>query len=269
MNCYIDTNIFDKILEASNRDIIIKKIIQKGIIPLPSALNLCEILSTSNNKRKKDLIDTYHTIKNEYYPLKPYTWLLREFVEAVEKGEESIEVNYHIEINKFTEDVCKELKSIQGIELEKYIQGARQFVQDNRDKIEITDAESFFAYSDGNVDTFIGIFNSICEDSGIKHKLNQKQILGIRFSHKMPWLYYLDAFLYIFYRRAIRTEGYSKRSNPQSADLEQIPYLFCVGVFVTEDRNFREFMKELKEIRGYEQEIFNFSEFLDYLGFRT
>lgn len=269
MNCYIDTNIFDKILEAPNKDLIIKKIKQKGIIPLPSALNLCEILSTSNEKRKNDLINTYYTIKNEYFPLKPYTWLLREFVEAVEKGEEDIEVNYHIEINKFTEDVCKELKNIQGIELEKYLQGARQFVQDNREKIEITDKKSFFAYADRNVDISINFFNGICDALGIKHNLNKEQILGIRFSQKRPWLYYLDAFLYIFFRRAIKTEGYSKRSNPQSADLEQISYLFCVGLFVTEDGNFREFMKELKEIRGYKQKIFNFSEFMDYLGLKN
>jgi len=269
MNCYIDTNIFDKILKASNRDLIIKKIKQKGIVLLPSASNLCEILSTSNEKRKNDLIDTYYKIKDDYFPLKPYTWLLGEFVEAVEKGQEEIEVNYHIEINKLTEDICKELRNIQGIKLEDYIQGARKFVQENREKIKIPDAKSFFDYADTNVGIFVDIFNSICDALGIKHNLNTKQILEIRFSQKMPWLYFLDAFLYIFYRRAIRTEGYSGRSNPQSADLEQVLYLFCVSFFVTEDNNFREFIKELKEIRGYEQEIFNYSEFMDYLGFKT
>jgi hypothetical protein len=265
MNCYFDTNIFDRILESPSRDLIIKKIKQKGILPIPSASNLCEILSTSNEERKNDLIKAYCQIKDEYFPLKPYPWLLRESVEAVEKEAEKIEVNYHIEINKFTEDVCKELKSIQGIELEKYIQGARKFVQENREKIEIVDEKSFFAYADRNVDIFINIFNSICDAMGIKHNLSKGQILGIRFSLNMPWLYFLDAFLYIFFRRAIRPEGYSKKSNPQSADLEQVSYLFCVNLFVTDDGNFREFLKELKEIRGYKQEIFSFSEFMDYL----
>jgi len=264
MNCYIDANIFDKILKASNRDLIIKKTKQKGIIVLPSASNLCEILSTSNEKRKNDLIDTYNAIKNENFPLKPYTWLLREFVEAVEKGEEDIEVKHPIEINKFTEDVCKELKSIQGI-LEKYIQVARQFVQDNREKIEITDEKSFFAYADRN-DILINFFNGLCDNLGIKHKLNNEQILEIRFSQKMPWLYHFDAFLYIFFRRAIRPEGYSIKKNPQSSDLQQCSYLFWANIFITEDKDFYNFMKELKKIRGYKQEIFTFSEFIDFLG---
>lgn len=266
MNCYFDTSIYNKILDDSHKELIIKRIKKKGLIPIPSAINLCEILSTSDENRKNDLIIIYNTVRNNYFPLKPYTWLLRESVEAVEKGIEEIEVNYPIEVNKYTEDLCRKITSNKGIELEKYIQGARKYVQEKIKEMKITDEKSFFTYADGKIDFSISLFNSLCQAMGINHKLNREQILGIIQSHSMPWLYILDAFLYIFHRRPFKSEGYGKRSNPGVADLEQSSYLFWANLFVIKDDAFFSFMKELKQLRGYEKEIMNYAEFKKYLG---
>ncbi len=267
MNGYFDTNIYNRILDDPHKESIIKKIKKKGIIPIPSAINLCEILSTSDENRKNDLVNIYNTIRNNYFPLKPYTWLLKESVEAVEKGMEEIEVNYPIEVNKDTEDLCRKITSNKGIELEKYIQGARKYVQEKIKEMKIADEKSFFAYADGENDFSISLFDDLCQAMGIKHNLNRKQILGILQSHSMPWLYILDAFLYLFYRRPFKSEGYGKRSNPEVADLEQSGYLFWADLFVIKDDAFFSFMKELKQLRGYEKEIMNYSEFKKHLGF--
>ena len=266
MNCYFDTSIYNKILEDSHKELIIKKIKKKGLITIPSAINLCEILSTSDENRKNDLIIIYNTVRNNYFPLKPYTWLLKEFVEAVEKGIEKIEVNYPIEVNKYTEDLCRKITSNKGIGLEKYIQGARKYVQEKIKGMKITDEKSFFTYANGKIDFSISLFNSLCQAMGINHNLNREQILEIIQSHSMPWLYFLDAFLYIFYRRPFKSEGYGKRSNPEVADLEQSGYLFWANLFVIKDDAFFSFMKELKQLRGYEKAIMNYAEFKKYLG---
>ena len=132
--------------------------------------------------------------------------------------------------------------------------------------MKISDEKSFFEYAEGEIDFTISLFRSLCQAIGIKHNLNREQILGIIQSHSMPWLYVLDAFLYIFYRRPFKSEGYGKRSNPEVADLEQSSYLCWANIIVIKDDAFCSFMKELKELRRYEKEIFTYDEFKKFLG---
>jgi len=97
-------------------------------------------------------------------------------------------------------------------------------------------------------------------------KLDKDTILRIVKDPNSPWKYHLDTNLLIFHRRAIRTEGHGRRSNPGGADLEQGIYLSWADIYVIRDGKFFDFMNELKEVLGYSKEILNYEEFKIYLG---
>lgn len=268
MKCYFDTSIYNQILDDPNKDLIIAEIRKRDIVTIPSALNLCEILSTSNDDRKSLLIGIYDEIRDDYFPLKPYTWLLGEIVEAVENNIVNYEVNYHIEIDNETEEICKKLTQNKEEELEEYIQGAREYVQEKVKEIEIIDEDSYFAYIDGGneIDFQVRLFNDLCQALKVEHNLIRDQIMVLIQHTQFPWKYFLDAYLYIFYRRPFRTEGYGSRSNPGVADLEHCVYLFWADIFVLRDSSFYDFLIELNDIRDYNKKILNYAEFKDYLG---
>lgn len=279
MNCYFDTSIYNKILDDPQKDLIIEGINKRKMTTIPSAVNLCEILSTRDKKRKRSLLNVYHKIRNEYFALKPFTELLRDATLAIQENKDEIEVNYHIEIDKDTEDLCRQITSSAGKEFEKYILGARKFIEkisnkentdeESSNKIKIPDATTFFkiSYADNMYEFWIHLFIEAFKGLGIHElKLEGNKIISIINSNYTPWKYYLDSCLLIFYRRAFLSSGYGRKSNPGGSDLEQCIYLFWANIFVIQDGNFYDFLKELDGLRGYNKKIFTYDEFKKDLG---
>lgn len=279
MNTYFDTSIYNKILDDPQKDSIISEINERKMITIPSAVNLCEILSTSDEERKRNLLNIYHKIRNEYHALKPFTDLLRDATLAIQENKDEIEVNYPIKIDKNTEDLCRQITSLAGKGFEKYILGGREFLEKisskgntdekNSDKIKIPDAKTFFviSYAEDKKQFWIDTFGKMCEGLGIQSlKLSGDKIISIIDSNNTPWKYHLDSSLLIFYRRAFLSSGYGKGSNPGGSDLEQCIYLFWANIFVIQDGNFYDFLKELDGLRGYNKKIFTYDEFKKDLG---
>ena len=53
------------------------------------------------------------------FPLKAPSDLLRDAISALQQNKNEIQANYPIKIDKETEEICKELKAIVGIERDK------------------------------------------------------------------------------------------------------------------------------------------------------
>ncbi len=243
MNCYFDTSIYNKVLDDPKKDLIIREINKREMTTIPSAVNLCEILSTSDKERKRNLINIYHKIRNEYHALKPFTDLLRDATLAIQENKDEIEVNYPIKIDKDTEDLCRQITSSEGKEFEKYILGARKFLKEisnkeNSNQIKIPDAKSFFKICDAESmhKYWIHLFTEACKGLGIQNlTLKEDEIIRLIQSYYAPWRYYLDSSLYFFYKRAFLQTGYGRKRNPGGSDLEQCIYIYWADIFVIQD----------------------------------
>ena len=269
MNCYFDTSIYNQISADPKKAIIISEMNRKKMTTIPSIVNLCEILLTSDEKRKKILLDLYDEIRNDFFPLKAAPDLLRDAISALQQNKNEIQVNYPIKNHKEIEEICKELKAIVEIELDTYIKGAREFVEKNSDKIKRDNPKSFFDSIDDErmiLQFWINFIKEVCAALNFDLKLKLDEIVSLIKSPHTPWKYFLDSYLYIFYRRGIRPQDYGKRKNPVGFDLEQCIYLYWADMFVIGDSSFYLFLKELNDLRGYNKKIFNFGEFKNYLS---
>ncbi|MEA2006252.1 MAG: hypothetical protein U9O50_08375 [Acidobacteriota bacterium] len=270
MNCYFDTSIYNRILDDQDKDLIIENIKRKSITAIPSLVNLCEILQTPDKERKQSLLSIYHEIRNDYHALKPFTILLRDAVEAIQEGNIYVEVNMPVKIDAETEQLCKDVLKNPGKEFDEYALKARGWLFEEKRIKYMPDSKTFLKNSNDERmnQIWIELFKKgACEGLGIKGlKLNDDTILQIVKDPNSPWKYHLDTYLLILYRRAMKTEGYGKKTNPGGADLIQGIYLSWSDIFVIRDGNFYDFMKELKYAQGYQKEIFTYGEFKKYLG---
>jgi hypothetical protein len=269
MNCYFDTSIYNQILDDPDKDMLIEKIKKKRITAIPSLVNLCEILQTPEAERKQNLLSIYHEIRGDYHHLKPFTILLKDTVIAIQEGNIYVEANMPVEIDDITEQLCKNALKDSGKEFDEQALKAREWLFEVKGIENPPDAETFFELShDERMNPiWIKLFKGACEGLGISEpNLNDDLILQIIKDPNSPWKYYLDATLLIFHRRALSTERYGRRTNPGGADLIQGIYLSWGDIFVIRDGNFYDFMKELKDVRGYQKEIFTYGEFKEYLG---
>jgi len=269
VNCYFDTSVYNHILDDPKRELIIERIKRKRIRAIPSVVNLCEILFTPDEQRKQRLLDIYNEIRDDYHALKPFTDLLRDATLAVQNNEDEIKVNMPIPMDGDTKEICEKALSNAGEEFDKYALKARDWVLTSQDKTKIPDAQTFFEISDdeGMKPIWIKLFKGASDGLGIKGlNLSEETIMRFIADINSPWKYYLDTTLLIFYRRALSTEKYGRRTNPGGADLQQGIYLCWADIFAIKDGRFYEFMKELKSLRDYDKEIFTYDEFKDFLG---
>jgi len=267
VNCYFDTSIYNKILDSPDKDSIIKKIKRKRITAIPSLVNLCEILRTKDVDRKHSLLSIYHEIRNDYHALKPYPFLLKDATIALQEGNLYVDVNMPVIIDEETEQLCGDVLKDAGKVFDEYALKARKWLFEDLKITTPPDVRTFFkiSYDKKRIPLWIKIFKEACNEMGIKElNLNDNLIMQFVTDPKSFWKYYLDTKLLIFHRRAMRTEGYSKKSNPGGADLEQAIYLCWADIYVIQDGPFYEFMKELKTIRNFNKEIFDYDEFLKY-----
>lgn len=266
-NVYFDTSIYNRLFDDPEKERVLRLIKEKTLNVIPSVVNLCELLMTSVPNRKTELIRIYQEIRNDFHPLKPFTWLLKDSVESVEKDLKDWEINYPIDITDETENICRDLIRQKGIELEPYFQGARDFIQDVKKREKLADELQYFAYVDSKSGQkiMIELFDQICTSMGKVCQLDEDNKLAIITSPLMPWKYYLESYAYLFYRRAFQDKWYGKQSNPGPSDLEQCVYLFWSGKLIIEDNVFIAFVSRLKEIRNYDVQIMDYSGFRDLL----
>ncbi len=269
MNCYFDTSIYNQILDDSDKNLVIKKIKTKRITAIPSLVNLCEILQTPDEKRKQSLLSIYHEIRGDYHHLKPFTILLKDAVIAIQEGNIYVEANMPVEINEITEQICKDALKDTGKGFDEQALKARDWLFEVKGVTEPPDAKTFFELShDERMNPiWIKLFKGACEGLAITElNLNDDLILQIVKDSNSPWKYHLDTHLLIFHRRGMSTERYGRKTNPGGVDLIQGIYLSWADIFVIQDGNFYDFMKELKSVGGYKKEIFTYGEFKEYLG---
>jgi len=266
-NIYFDTVIYNRLNDDSEKDLILRLIKEKNLIVIPSAINLCELLMVSDSARKADLMHIYQTARNDFHPLKPIIWLLRDSVESVERGFDEWEIGYPIEINAENENICRDLVHLKGTAIEPFIEGARDFLQEIKKREELADEIRYFEYidSENGQKVLIELFSQLLRSMGLVSKLDKSKIIEILFSPYMPWKYFLDSSVYLFYRRAFLDAGFGRNSNPGPFDIEQCAYLFWAGRFVTEDGALLDFLNRLKKIRNYSADIMNYPGFKQFL----
>ncbi len=268
MNCYFDTSIYNSLLDDQNKNSIIENIKEMGLIVIPSLVNLCEILQTPNEERKQNLLNIYNEIRNRYHALKPYRMLLRDTVKAIQGSNTYIKVNLPVIINNKTDQICKNELKDSGKVLDNYALKGRKWLYEDKGFKTIPDVKTYFrnSYDERMNRAWINLFLNTCESLGIKElNLDENTILEIIKDPESFWKYQLDTFLLIFYRRAMKTERYGRKNNPDGADLEQTIYLCWSDIFVIRDENFYDFLMELKKIQNYQKKIFKYEEFKEYL----
>ncbi len=263
MNCYFDTSIYNQILDDLKKDLIIKEMNRREMITIPSIINKCEILLTTDKDRKRNLLDLYETIRNDFFTLKAPPDLLRESISAIQQNKGEMEVNYPIKSDDELVDICKELKKISGIEIEKAISGAREYIKRNLDKIKITDPISYFAFIDreDGIQIQVMLVKGLSASLNIDLKLIEKEIISLIQSYETPWKYFLDSYLYFCFTRGVRLEDYGKDKSPGHFDLDQCIYLYWANIFVMQDDEFCNFLKEINGLREYNKKIFTYDEF--------
>lgn len=269
MNCYFDTSIYNQILDDPDKDSVLESIKKKRITAIPSLVNLCEILQTPIEERKQGLLNIYNEIRDDYHPLKPFPILLRDAVLAIQEGNISVKANMSVAIDGATEQLCKDALKDSGKEFDEYTLKARDWLFSEQGITTLPDVKTFFKASHAKRmnPIWINFFTGACKGLRVKElKLDEKTILRMIKDPKSPWKYYLDTKLLILHRRAMRTEGYGRKSNPGGADLEQGIYMCWADIYVIKDGEFYEFIKELKDILSYTKEIFNYDELKEFLG---
>lgn len=269
MKCYFDTSIYNRILDDPDKDLVLQNFKNEQITAIPSLVNLCELLQTANEARKQSLLGIYNHIRDDYHPLKPFPILLKDAVLAVQEGNIDVNSNMPVAIDDTTKQLCAEALKDPGKEFDKYALKARDRVFSGQGVKPPPDAKTFFKASNAKEmnPTWINLFVGVCKGLGIEDpKLDEATILSMVKNPKSPWKYYFDTTLLYFHRRAMRIEGYGKKSNPGGADLEQGIYLCWADIYVIKDGAFYEFMKELKELLGYKKEIFDYDEFKEFLA---
>jgi len=267
MNCYFDTSIYNQILDDPNKDKIVQKIREKQLTTIPSLVNLCEIIMTPDAERKQKLLSIYNEIRDDYYALKPFTVLLRDAMLAIQKGEAEIDVNMAV-VEENTERLCRDALEDTGKGFDEYALKAREWLFSEYKSSDLPDAKTFFkiSYERRMIPIWRKIIEGAIEGLGIKDLIMSDEfVLQTVTNSKSIWKYFLDTYLLIFHRRAMRSEGHGKKSNPGGADLIQGLYLAWADIFVIKDDKFNFFMKELKELQGYQKEIFTYDEFKEYL----
>jgi hypothetical protein len=272
MNCYFDTSIYNQILDDSDKDMVIELIKKKHITTIPSLVNLCEILKTTDADRKQNLLSVYDRIRNNYHALKPFTRLLRDALIAIQKGNLYIELNMPVAIDDNTEQLCRDALKDPGKGFDEYALKARELFFGDQKITTPPDARVFFqmSYDKRMIPVWIQMIKQLAAGMGIKElNLDSDLIWQIATDPKSFWKYYLDTMLLILHRRAMRTEGHGRESNPGGADLIQGLYLAWADIFVIKDNNFYGFLRELKNIQGYGKEIFTYHEFKHYLGIKS
>lgn len=267
MFCYFDTSIFNWILKDTSKELIIKKIEEKKLNVIPSVITKCEILLTSDEKQKKKLLDLYEEIRRDFFHAKAPTHLLTDATNSLQDGKGEIEINYPIIEDRVLEGICKELKELSGVEIEKSIVKARKFIKEKIDEIKLNNPISYFKYLDGDgIQIQILLLKSLCLPLKIELSLGDDEIINLIQSYMTPWKYFLDSYLFFYFRRTLMLENYGKYKNPGHFDLEQSIYLYWATIFVLEDGRFYDFLKELSTLRGYKTKIFTYNEFKNYLG---
>lgn len=266
-NVYLDTSIYNCLLDDPDKDLILCAAKKRNLIIIPSVVNLCELLMTLDPIRKGNLIRIYNEIRNNFHPLKPFPWLLKESVECVERGVEYLEINYPINVSEETEKTCRDVMNKKGYGLDGYVQGARDYIQEVAKREKLADEHQYFAYVDskGGEDVSLSLFDKICKGYDPAPDLDRETKLSIIRSPTLPWKHYLEAHYYFFYRRSFPEEKFGKNRNPGESDLEQCIYLFWASKFVARDGPLLDFLKRLNEIREYDKEIMDYQEFKSFL----
>lgn len=267
MYSYFDTSIYNWILKDKNKDLILEKIEEKKLNVIPSVINKCEILLTSDEEHKRKLLNLYEEIRKDFFHAKAPPHLLEDSTIAFQEGRDEIEFNYPIVEDEELEQICRELKKISGVEIEKSIVKSREFIKEKIDEIKITNPISYFKYLDGEgIQAQILLLKSLCLPLNIELKLKDDEIISLIQSNMTPWKYFLDSYLFFHFRRILKLENYGKYKNPGHFDLAQCIYLYWATIFVLEDGRFYDFLKQLSELRGYDNKIFTYSEFKNFLG---
>lgn len=267
-NVYFDTSIYNRLLDDRDRGNIIKAIKRSKLVIIPSVINLCEMLMTADEERKIKLIQLYHDLRDDFFPLKPDLWLLRESAEAVAQGAQELGVNYPIEINDQTKEICSQIKKVAGVDIEETLQEARVYIQKIAETERLATEEQYFNYLDSD-DGYIvlrKLFDSFCKALGCQQTLGDKAGHYLIRSPEMPWKCFLESTAYLFYRRAFPQNGFGRRANPGQMDLTQCVYLFWPKRFVVQDGPFYDFLKQLGRLRNYEIRILDYAEFVTELA---
>jgi len=136
---YFDTSIYNRLLDDPEKDQIIELIGKNSLIVIPSVVNMCELLMTSDPSRKDALIRIYNEIRNDMHPLKPFVWLLKESVEAVQKGLKEWEINYPIEMGQKAESICRKIFNKKEEDIKSSFKNAREFIKNKVNKGKLPD----------------------------------------------------------------------------------------------------------------------------------
>jgi len=266
-NVYFDTSIYNRLLDDSNSEGILRRIKEKQFNIVPSVINLCELLMTSNIERRTALIQLYNELRNDIHPLKPDIWLLRDSVEALARGGQELEISYPLAADDETMEICSEIKKASRAGMQKSLKAAREYVQSIAKKEKLASEGQYFEYldSDHGFDVLRETFVSLCNALGCQETLSDQATRDLIQSPALPWKYFLESIAYLYYRRAFPSERYGRDTNPGDMDLTQCIYLFWPRRFVVQDGPFHKFLKDLKMLRGYENDILEYDEFVRQL----
>ena len=261
MRCYFDSSIYGYILKDKNKELILKEIKKRELVVVPSVINLYEILKTPNKRIKLELVKIYDEVRNNYDPFLPDFEILKNWFVARTKRKNKVQINYPIKINNETEE---SLKIMYGDtkQKERALRKARNRVQ--KRLILNKDNEFFKIFYDE--ETLSYLIKELCVALDLSLNIIKSKIVRLFLEEGSPWVYYLDSIGYEFYKRAIISKSYGKKTNPGSEDLGQCTYLIWADMFVMEDRYFYYFLKELNSLKKYNKKILNYREFKAYLG---
>jgi hypothetical protein len=188
----------------------------------------------------------------------------------VARGAQELGVNYPIEINDQTKEICSQIKKVAGASIEEALQAARLHVQKIAEKERLATEDQYFKYLDSNDGHIVlrELFDSFCKALGCQQTLGDEAGHYLIRSPEMPWKYFLESTAYLFYRRAFPQNGFGRRANPGQMDLMQCVYLFWPRRFVVQDGPFFDFLKQLGRLRNYEIMILDYAEFVTELASR-
>lgn len=278
MRLYLDTNIYNRLVDDPAIDSIVGAFAQGPHEIHVSALNIIEMAATSNPQRREALLKCANRLRQDTFPLDYPRSLLRRSLEQFLRGETSFNASITPQdaniLEFIREPACFEakwhaevlaLKTKEESWYDRMHKDAREGLQTLIRDLSPTDVQRVTV----SADSFI---RNVCDRSEFLEDFFRDVFVRLGFGDTLRgrttevlhnvsvWCFYFKALAYGVYDRAIKQEHYGKDSNPGSIDVQQITYLAGADCFATDERRLLQLGRDLVSAFHPEKRIVSYEE---------
>ena len=278
MRLYLDTNIYNQLLDDPAMDSIVAVLADGPHEIYVSTLNMFEMAATSEPQRRELLLNCAYRLRRQNLPLDFPPYLLRRSLKRFLEGRNDFSASIRPESGNILELIREpgrlEAKWQPAVvewkrNQEAWYDGMHRAARDGLQRL-IRDlppmdvqtitasAHSFIRHFCDRPEFLEDFFANVFDHLGYGDTLRGRatEIL----CSVSVWCFYFKALAYGVYDRTIKQEHYGRASNPGSIDVQQMIYLACVDCFATDDKRLLDVARELVGAFHPEKRVISYEE---------